>query len=195
MPNGHNTAAHHRGQHTHNKILRPAHYHGTAPSSMKRTPGFIHDSNWADLTPIHRAPDTTGDHSFFRLSFSFLPPSGFGIWTCLVCFCFCFCVFLCFFGGVCVFCAFWVFGFVFLSFIYHVLLYFTFCTFVYILYLYLLLSLQWYSPVISITQGNFNVTHDYTTNEISSTIYCIVSSGTPRETWRWPSDRAETCSL
>ena len=80
--------------------------------------------------------------------------------------------------------------------IYHVLLYFTVCTFVYILYLYLLLSLEWYSLVISITQGNFNVTHDYTTNEISlSTIYCIVSSGTPHETWRWPSDRAETCSL
>ena len=56
-------------------------------------------------TPIHRAPDTTGDHSFsfFRFSFSFFPPSGFGIWACLVCFLFFvfafafFCGFLCFF--------------------------------------------------------------------------------------------------
>ena len=94
--------------------LYAAHYqpiHGTAPSPMKWTPGFIHDSNWADVTPIHRALDTTGDHSFFRFSFSFLPPSGFGIWNCLVCFCFCvfYVVFLCF-------CAFWVFGFAFFVF-------------------------------------------------------------------------------
>jgi len=49
---------------------------------------------------------------------------------------------------------------------------------------------------IFITQRYSIVGNDYITNEISLyTIYCIVSSGTPFETWWWPSDRAETCSL
>ena len=44
--------------------------------------------------------------------------------------------------------------------------------------------------------GYPDIVNGYATNKISlHSIHCIVSSEAQFETWRWPSERAETCSL